>query len=829
MRRAEAEPAEDTQKRKKRRIQQAVSFAILCLIAGGMAFGQEENLVRGRRYAYWPQPSYGDCLDEEDKTQLTDGETKYAGTMWVNKSCVGWASGIDVPIVMQFDLGEEATLNELRFNTCGGGGAGVVEVGLRVFVSLDDQAYVPAGEHKAPVPKAGQNERYGVQIKVPLGDARARYVAVAAMAPAPHYFVFMDEIQIMGRRPADAASQLPVQSALIASGARSLQELLAGGKRAGNLMEYLTRPVLRHIENWPAELAAAQKRDVLAARQRVISSSGGGSTETSVIAETPKPDASGYEQVRAALTAAHRDRARQVYGRETLVWETFPDDAATMLSMPLMTRPAQTASVHTAINALEATALGAANLTEKSQPLKVVIEGKPRGGPTIAPRVGRYCETTNARYVPDPLLLTDSPVVIPSGESRLIWIGVESTGARPGVYDYTVNVTIGDATHSIPLKVHVHHVTLSRETPLWTGNWSDLNSGEHPLFDQVRDSMLTHRITIGAGTAYPRPKQDANGNVIRPVAFDLTDMDKMLAFHKDFPMLTIFVSFDAHGDRPQRDWFGPSAWMSDEFQDIFGEWLTGLIGRFKAAGRGYDRFAIMFFDETLDHRVAQVCELAHQVDPRVRTMITHSPAGLESVRAMAAAGMNIFAHHAPRTEYEAESGYEFLRSGGRELWFYGAADAAYGGGKERDPLGFFRHLHWTAFRHGATGVHFWNMLHNNGGGPMWEPETNQQNYWPMVYPNHPRDPKSSADVQTAEQVIPSRRWEYVRMGIEDYLLLAMAQERLAKRGEAAAETKGKLEEILKTVIINRDTDRALFRAKRLELLELVESLSEDNP
>ena len=51
-------------------MQQVIPFALLCLIAGGMAFGEEENLVRGRSYAYWPQPSYGDCLDEEDKTQL---------------------------------------------------------------------------------------------------------------------------------------------------------------------------------------------------------------------------------------------------------------------------------------------------------------------------------------------------------------------------------------------------------------------------------------------------------------------------------------------------------------------------------------------------------------------------------------------------------------------------------------------------------------------------------------------------------------------------------------------------------------------------------------
>ena len=44
----------------------------------------------------------------------------------------------------------------------------------------------------------------------------------------------------------------------------------------------------------------------------------------------------------------------------------------------------------------------------------------------------------------------------------------------------------------------------------------------------------------------------------------------------------------------------------------------------------------------------------------------------------------------------------------------------------------------------------------------------------MVYPNHPRYPKPPKDVHTAEQVIPSRRWEYVRMGIEDYMLLKMA-------------------------------------------------------
>ena len=117
-----------------------ICLTLLCLAAVGTAFGeQEKNLVLGRPYTYWPEPEYVDCKDEGDITQLTDGETEYGPGMWNNPSCVGWIASINVPTVMHFDLGQEATLSELRFNTAGGGGAGVVEVGLRIFVSLDDR------------------------------------------------------------------------------------------------------------------------------------------------------------------------------------------------------------------------------------------------------------------------------------------------------------------------------------------------------------------------------------------------------------------------------------------------------------------------------------------------------------------------------------------------------------------------------------------------------------------------------------------------------------------------------------------------------------------
>jgi len=786
-----------------------ISLALVCLVAVGTACGEEgKNLVLKRPYTYWPEPLYNDCKDEADVTQLTDGETQYAGGMWMNLSCVGWARGINVPVVMHFDLGQEATLSELRFNTAGGGGAGVVEVGLRIFVSLDDQDYVLAGEHVAPAPIDGQQARIGVQIKTPLNGARARYVAVVAMAPAPYYFVFVDEIEIIGKIPADPKSIVPILSAIPASGARGVQEVLAGGRRASDLLDDLVAPVERQIACWPEQQARAQRDELKEFRTRVVA------------------EAADFDKLRADLTARHRARARKVYATDTLVWEVPPDDAFTMLSLPQALDPPQPASIHTMVNALEATALGVANLTDKEASLTVAASAGGAGAPVITPRVARFFETTNARYIPDALLATDCPQVIPAGESKLVWLSAESTGAAPGTYEYEATVTVGDAIHVVPVTVTVHNVVLSAETPLSTGNWSDLNTGEYPLFAEVRDSMLSHRITMGAASAQGLPKKDADGNVIRPIEIDFSNMDKFIEFHKDFPQISWFYPFNNHSARPHYDWFGPAEWMSDEFKDIFAEWIRAVVAHIKSKGRDYDEFYFHLFDETLSEPVAELCELVHSADPKIRIQATIPQASRAATARFVQAGMNIFNWHATRLEYDnAPDGFPVLRSGGRELWIYGAADAPFGGGKERNPLEFFRYLHWTAFHHGATGVHFWNMLHNNGRSPVWTAETVEQNYWPMVYPIGPRYPEPPADVKTAEKVVPSRRWEYVRMGIEDYMLLAMAEKRVAALGDQGAAHRKQLRNIIKTVITNRSADRRLFREKRRELVELVERMS----
>jgi hypothetical protein len=789
----------------------SVFFATLVTACWSVGAGTaaERNLVLGRSYQFWPLPSYQLCKDEGDKSQLTDGFTAYKdGPIWRLKSTVGWAAGVRVPVVIWFDLGVASTLSEVRFNTAGGGGAGVVDVGLRVYVSLDDQSYVLAGERPAPPPPPpGREITRGIQLRVPLKDVKGRYVALAAMAPAPHYFVFVDEIEVLGHAPADPASSLPALPPVAATGARRLQQFLAASQRTVEKTRNLFAPVEAQLCNWPREEAERQRHDLVTFASKALREPGK------------------YDDFRAEFTRRHCRRAREIYGTETLVWEVPPDEAFGMLSLPDTRTPSAAATIDMAVNALEASALGAANLTDQPLALEVRVAGGGIGAPKITPRIARFFLTTNARYVPDALLAVDSPQIIPAGEAKLIWLGAESAGAKPGVYSYTVTVRVGERLHTVALGLRVHDVTLSKETPLATGNWAYLDRGAGRLDDELRDSMLRHRITVGSASSgcFPSPKQDAKGKVLRPVELDFTALDEMLKFHQDFPQVSWFFPFNPAQHPPSRDLFGPAKWMSDEYRDIFREWLKQCLQHIRARGRDYDRFFFQFFDETLDPKVAEMCRLVRSVDPKVRLMLTIPDASAKATQELVDAGMTVFVYHAPRlSDDNAPDGFPMLSSGGRQLWLYGAADSASGDGKERDPLVFFRLMHWLAFRHGATGVHFWNMVNNTTSG--WIDEDVSQVYWPQVYTISEHFP-AAVDVKTEERVIPSRRWEYQRMGIEDYLLLSLARDRISEIGAEAPLYRKKLEAILREVLTGAAQNRRLFRKKHVELLELVEQLS----
>lgn len=186
-----------------------------------------------------------------------------------------------------------------------------------------------------------------------------------ATPPAPHYFTFVDEIELIGQLPADPNSVVPILPAIKASGAKQLQQVLAGGNRAANLMEQLSAPILEHGANWPEPQQQAQRQQVQTLRTRA------------------KTETDAFAVLREELTAEHREHAQRVYAADTLVWEVAADEPITMLSLPAAVHPAPSASVHTVINALEVTALGVANLSGATAPLTVNVSGGGEHAPAV--------------------------------------------------------------------------------------------------------------------------------------------------------------------------------------------------------------------------------------------------------------------------------------------------------------------------------------------------------------------------------------------------------------------------------------------------------------
>jgi len=98
-----------------------------------------------------------------------------------------------------------------------------------------------------------------------------------------------------------------------------------------------------------------------------------------------------------------------------------------------------------------------------------------------------------------------------------------------------------------------------------------------------------------------------------------------------------------------------------------------------------------------------------------------------------------------------------MLSTGKPVWMY-ACEGSY---KLQSPLGYFRGQAWQAWRHGLSGVGWWSWC---ATADTWAPDAG----YTTVY--------------QGDGVIPSKRWEAIRDGIEDYGMLTA----LKRAADAAA-------------------------------------------
>lgn len=131
---------------------------------------------------------------------------------------------------------------------------------------------------------------------------------------------------------------------------------------------------------------------------------------------------------------------------------------------------------------------------------------------------------------------------------------------------------------------------------------------------------------------------------------------------------------------------------------------------------------------------------------------------------------------------------------GKEYWIYDIMDDS----KRLDPNSRYRLMAWLAFNSDATGIGFWNYGEMFGNS-VWDDFDGQKADYNVVY-------------DKGGNLIPSRRWEAFKQGIEDYFILSKYAE---KFGHDA--TKKLIKALISSSPNSQEVEK--FRTKMLKELE----------
>ncbi|MBN1341136.1 MAG: VCBS repeat-containing protein [Phycisphaerae bacterium] len=348
-------------------------------------------------------------------------------------------------------------------------------------------------------------------------------------------------------------------------------------------------------------------------------------------------------------------------------------------------------------------------------------------------------------------------ITLAPGEARQVWLVIDSHGLSPGTHKLSLHLgTLSETPtfREVPIEIEVWPIALPKVYAQI--NWSRADAGVVP--DQVLRDMLDHGVNVLYGPSATVPV-DAKGKSAGAV--DWKQFDATLARLPSHAQ----VLFPAP---PARRWpHGVSP------KDRTPLWETGfkaavrvLAAHMKSLGWGYDRWAFYPVDEPwltgdtqLPH-LRRFCETVKSADPKAR--IYADPAGFVRVE-----GVSKFADLIDIWQPEMNllkrdpKLVDWFHKNARTFWAYEAP----GPSKDLLPLGHYRAFAWLAWKYGTVGAGYWVYRDLD----LWWPVPSGD--YGAVYP---------AD----RHVVPSRRWEASRDGVEDYRALHVLAEEIAKARRA---------------------------------------------
>lgn len=358
-----------------------------------------------------------------------------------------------------------------------------------------------------------------------------------------------------------------------------------------------------------------------------------------------------------------------------------------------------------------------------------------------------------------PELGASQTISLPPGEARQLWVVFDTHGLEPGAYElplYLGSLAKPPTVRTVPLKLEVWPVKLEQGA-LRKINWCgvDLNT----VSDQTVKDMIDHGMSVVYGPPLPVIPVDVQGKLTGTIDWAL--FDKTLERVPNY--FTMLFS-----SPPPRQW--PQGPTPSEDSDVyfagFQTAIKALAEHLDSRGFPYEQWAFYPVDEpwntgfTLVPQLRAFCSMVKRADPKAQNYT--DPAGLVRVEYLDEFKdlIDIWQPEMNLLKRDPKL-VDWFQKNAKQFWTYEAPGPA----KDLSPLAHYRAFSWLAWKFRCVGSGYWVYR-------------SEDNWWPV----NPID--YSAVYPSPEGVVPSRRWEADRDGVEDYGALSLLMKEVVKAGVA---------------------------------------------
>ena len=391
-----------------------------------------------------------------------------------------------------------------------------------------------------------------------------------------------------------------------------------------------------------------------------------------------------------------------------------------------------------------------------------------------------------------PALAQGNVFLVPPLATTDLWLTFDTHGLAPGVYRgklELLGLRPDDPRVTVSVELWVSTVRLPEESVLAFCTWPHLGAdASDPLAQRRFRDLLRHGETVFI-VSPPVQRYDERGNLVGKVDWSQHDAwARRILGHG----IMLVPSFQYRVRGPESAPLWSPAWAR-----AYKSALLRYVAHLKELGFDYADFALYPVDEpwlTGKKSVQELltcARLAKEADPGVQ--IYCDPAGAPTPENSAAAVpfIDIWCPQIDLLKQDKKL-LDFYKSTGAQVWCYEAP----GNQKLLKPLGLYRMQPWLAFRYGLTGCGMWTY--------------NYRDLWPST-PSGRFTVSYGLVYEGGGSIVPSRRWEAYRDGVEDFNLLTLLKSEVERGGEATRQAAELLDEAVSTLTAGQERAQSINR------------------